>query len=199
MEYLTLEKKYSEHTVKAYKADITSFVVFYKNEYGESDVVKSNYSQIRSWIVFLVDTGVSNRTINRKVSSLKTYYKFLVKIECVDKNPLSGHKALKVSKKIQLPFSELEVSQVLRELKEACDFVSVRNRLIVELFYATGMRRGELVNLKLADVDIYNAQVKVLGKRNKERYIPLIPSVVETLKLYLSKRSEVFDLSLIHI
>ncbi|OED41848.1 integrase [Flavobacteriaceae bacterium (ex Bugula neritina AB1)] len=189
--YLSLEKKYSNHTTKAYKADILSFSAFSQIEYEDQDVSRSNYAQIRSWIVSLVDEGVSNRTINRKVSSLKTYYKFLVKTECIKKNPLAKHQALKVSKKIQVPFSEGEVDSVLESLKEDKDFISVRNRLIVELFYATGMRRIELVNLKLVDLDISNAQVKVLGKRNKERYIPLIPSVMDTLKLYLGKRKEI--------
>ncbi len=189
--YLSLEKKYSDHTTKAYEADVVSFSVFCGIEYDEKDVSKSNYAQIRSWVVSLVDLGVSNRTINRKVSSLKAYYRFLVKTECIEKNPLSKHRALKVSKKIQVPFSEAEINAVLMSLKEAEDFVSVRNRLIVELFYATGMRRIELVNLKLVDLDISNARVKVLGKRNKERYIPLISSVVDTLRLYLIKRSEV--------
>jgi len=112
-EYLLLEKKYAEHTVTAYRADLLSFVKFYEKEYLVKDVSTSNYSQIRSWIVELVNSGVSNRTINRKISSLKTYYKFLLKSEQITKNPLAMHQALKVSKKVQIPFSGVEVANVL--------------------------------------------------------------------------------------
>ncbi|MHA7060203.1 tyrosine-type recombinase/integrase [Aquimarina sp. M1] len=189
IDYLLLEKKYSEHTVSAYKTDLLAFIQFYNQAFGSDDISTSNYPQVRSWIVDLVDSGVSNRTINRKVSSLKTYYKFLLKSGQIDKNPLAKHQALKASKKIQIPFSNFEVENVLEELKEGVDFKSVRDRLIVELFYATGMRRIELVNLKLTDLDISNRQVKVLGKRNKERYIPLIPSLLITLKQYMTLRS----------
>ncbi|MFD2564652.1 tyrosine-type recombinase/integrase [Aquimarina rubra] len=191
IDYLLLEKKYSIHTVAAYKTDLLAFIEFYEKEYGVKNISKSNYPQIRSWIIDLVDTGISNRTINRKVSSLKTYYKFLLKSEQIDKNPLAKHQALKASKKIQIPFSSLEVENVLNELKEGQDFKSVRDRLIVELFYATGMRRIELVNLTLGDLDVSNKQVKVLGKRNKERYIPLIPSLLGTLEKYVALRAEV--------
>ncbi|MDH7444914.1 tyrosine-type recombinase/integrase [Aquimarina sp. 2201CG14-23] len=191
LDYLLLEKKYSVHTVTAYKADLLSFFEFYEKEYELKDVSVSNYSQIRSWIISLVDNGISNRTVNRKVSSLKTYYKFLLKTEQIDKNPLAKHKVLKISKKLQIPFSDQEVDQVLKSLSDNKDFKSVRDRLIVELFYGTGMRRIELVNLKLSDVDISNSQVKVLGKRNKERFIPLISSIVETFKQYLLLRDEV--------
>jgi len=190
-DYLLLEKKYSEHTVVAYKSDLLSFSNFYHEEYDVSDISKVDYVQIRSWIVKLVDEGVSNRTINRKVSSLKTYFKFLLKSEQIDKNPLAKHKALKTSKKLQIPFSSTEVDDVLSGLVDYQDFESVRDRLMIELFYATGIRRVELVNLKLSDVDIGNQQMKVLGKRNKERYMPLLSSVCQTLKQYLKLRSDV--------
>lgn len=191
IEYILLEKKYSNHTVTAYEADLLSFSVFFEKEYHVNDISISNYSQIRSWIVSLVDSKVSNRTINRKISSLKTYYKFLLKIEHIDKNPLAKHRSLKISKKLQIPFSVNEVDNVLECLVAGVDFKSVRDRLIVELFYATGIRRIELVGLKLGDVDLSNGVLKVLGKRKKERYVPLIPSVVLTLKKYLGLRAEV--------
>ncbi|WP_109434857.1 MULTISPECIES: tyrosine-type recombinase/integrase [Aquimarina] len=189
VEYLLLEKKYSEHTVKAYKADLLTFFDFFKKEYDTGEVSGANYAQIRSWIVTLVNSGVSNRTINRKISSLKTYYKFLLKTGQVDKNPLAKHQALKVAKKLQIPFSAKEVESVLDGLTDDKDFESVRDRLIIELFYATGIRRIELVNLKLSDVDISNKQIKVLGKRNKERYLPLLSSVCDTITQYLDMRS----------
>ncbi len=188
IDYLFLEKKYSEHTVTAYKADLNSFLEFYRREYEDSDISQAHYSQIRAWIVSLVDANISNRTINRKVSSLKTYYKFLLKSEQIEKNPLAKHKALKSSKKLQIPFSSDEVDTVLNELTDNGDFESVRDRLIVELFYATGIRRIELVNLQISDIDLSTRQIKVLGKRSKERFVPLISSVCETLVVYLELR-----------
>ncbi len=193
LDYLLLERKYSVHTVTAYNSDLSSFSEFYEKEYGEQDISKSNYAQIRSWIINLVDNGVSNRTINRKISSLKAYYKFLLKTEQIDKTPLAKHQALKISKKLQIPFSSVEVDDVLSGLVDGADFKSVRDRLIVELFYATGMRRIELVNLKITSIDVVGKQIKVLGKRNKERYIPLIPSVLVTLGRYLELRSGVLE------
>lgn len=187
-EYLLFEKQYSKHTVIAYEADLKSFLEFYQEEYAALAIQDANYSQIRSWIVKLVNAGVSNRTINRKISSLKTYYKFLLKIEEIDKNPLVKHQALKVSRKLQIPFSSQEVEDVLLALTDDQDFESIRDRLIVELFYATGIRRIELVNLRLSDLDMSKGQIKVLGKRNKERYLPLLSSVKETIKKYLAAR-----------
>ena len=186
--YLALEKKYAAHTVKAYHDDIKVFQNFCLHEFNNGDLTGINYSQIRSWIVNLVDEGKSNRTINRKISALKAYYKFLLRSKQITADPLIKHKALKVSKRIQVPFSKSEVANVIDVLEEATDFESLRNKLIVELFYSTGMRRAELIELKLSDVDFENETIKVLGKRNKERYIPLLASVKETLNKYLKVR-----------
>ncbi|NRA94528.1 MAG: tyrosine-type recombinase/integrase [Psychroserpens sp.] len=187
-EYLDLEKNYSELTLKAYLGDIEVFQSFIKSEYDSDTIDTIKYPQIRNWIVALVDQGISNRSINRKISSLNAYYKFLIKVGKIETNPLAKHKALKTSKKIQVPFSEAEIEMVINELNEASDFEGMRNRLIIELFYATGIRRIELVNLQLNDIDIPNRTLKVLGKRNKERLIPLIPSVIDSLKNYLEAR-----------
>jgi len=187
IDYLLLEKKYSPHTVVAYQNDIKAFQVFLTQEFSDSEVSTANYSQIRSWIVQLVDRTISNRTINRKISSLNSYYKFLLKTQSIETNPLMKHKALKVSKKIQIPFSETEVNSVLNSI-QTDTFEGLRDKLIVELFYSTGMRRIELALLQLQDVDLSQGQIKVLGKRNKERFIPLLPSVMDTFESYLSER-----------
>jgi len=191
LDYILLEKKYSQHTVTAYKNDITSFQGFCINEFGSEDIVNVNYAQIRNWIVSLVNSGISNQSINRKVSSLKSFYKFLQKTKQLTSNPLIKHKALKVAKRVQVPFSEKEIESVINSNDEIIDFESVRDKLIVELLYSTGMRRNELVNLKLSDIDKSNRVVKVLGKRNKERYIPLLKSVLGSLTIYHEFRSEI--------
>ena len=189
IDYLLLEKKYSPQTVVAYQKDIEAFQLFLTHEFTDTEVSKANYSQIRSWIVQLVDRTISNRTINRKISSLNSYYKFLLKTESINANPLVKHKALKVSKKIQIPFSETEINSVLNNMN-IDTFEDVRDKLIVELFYSTGIRRIELVQLQLKDVDLSQGHIKVLGKRNKERIIPLIPSVIKTVETYLQKRTK---------
>ena len=170
-DYLLLEKKYSKLTVAAYENDLKTFKKFIKEEYDSNDIQSINYAQIRNWIVFLVESNISNRSINRKMSSLNTYYKFLMKIGEIQTNPLAKHKALKTSKKIQIPFSETEINRVLDELHFEDDFEGVRDRLMFEILYQTGIRSSELINLMVKDVQ--NSTIKVLGKRNKERIIPI--------------------------
>jgi len=190
LEYLSLEKKYSVHTVIAYKTDLLSFRDFLAIEYNQEEFLSVHYPQIRNWIVSLVDGEISNRTINRKVSSLKSFYKFLQKTKQIKINPLSKHRALKVAKKVQVPFSSKEINLVINSIDEEHDFTLIRNKLIVELFYSTGIRRTELINIKEVDVSFSNEVIKVLGKRNKERFVPLLKSVVPTLKKYLELKKE---------
>ncbi len=194
-DYLLLEKNYSALTLKAYQNDLTDFSDFMFSQYQSQSINKVNYSQIRSWIVLLVENGLTNRSINRKISSLNSYYKFLLKIDAIKINPLSKHKALKTSKKIQIPFSEAEITTALDDLNFNDDFESIRNKLIVELFYSTGIRRIELVELKLTSIDLQNKTLKVLGKRNKERIVPLLNSVIETITQYLKIRLELNNIT----
>lgn len=187
--YLSFEKNYSQHTVTAYQKDLEAFTTFAALEYGYASINDVNYGIIRSWIVALVASGISNRTINRKISSLNTYYKFLLKTKQIEASPLANHKALKVAKKLQVPFSEKEINGVLLILGKEEGFEGLRNKLIVELFYSTGMRRAELVGLKLSAISFTQKTIKVLGKRNKERLIPMLDTVMDTLQRYLYERS----------
>lgn len=187
--YLQLEKKYSPHTVNAYLNDISYFEVFNKECFEQDSIEQVNYSQIRSWIVSLVDDGVSNSTVNRKIASLKAFYKFLLKIKQIQVNPLLKHKALKTEKKLQIPFSEKELSEALSQNPIPEGFEQVRDKLIVELFYTAGIRRTELIHLKLSNVNFGSGTIKVLGKRNKERILPVLPVVAEQLSMYVKERS----------
>ena len=188
LEYLLLEKKYSSHTIKAYESDLISLQDFCRLNFDQENISHINYSQIRSWIVLLVDHKLSNRSINRKISSLKSFYKYLQKIKLIDINPLANHKALKTSRKIQIPFSASEVNTVLSSFSIDHSFEASRDRLIVELFYSTGMRRAELINLRMNSLNFAEKQIKVIGKRNKERLIPLLPSVIKSLEFYIKVR-----------
>ncbi|MEX6626195.1 tyrosine-type recombinase/integrase [Tenacibaculum salmonis] len=185
LRYLEHEKNYSKNTINAYCIDLTAFKDFCITEFDQEELTTIHYNQIRSWIVSLVNQNISNRSVNRKISSLKTFYNFLQKIEEIELNPLAKHKALKVQQKIQTPFDTNEVQEVIAILSEDTDFESVRNKLIVELLYSTGMRRIELINIKEKDIDFSKKVIKVLGKRNKERYIMLLSTVLETLNKYL--------------
>ncbi|SHM85785.1 tyrosine-type recombinase/integrase [Flavobacterium chilense] len=187
-DYLQLEKKYSTHTVNAYLRDILFFETFNKEHFEQENVEYVNYSQIRSWIVLLVDAGVSNVSVNRKMASLKSFYRFLLKTKQIEVSPMLKHKALKTSKIVQIPFSEKELADLMQEVGDPVGFEEVRDKLIVDLFYTTGMRRAELIHLMKANVDLSSNVVKVLGKRNKERIIPVLPIIAEQFSLYLAER-----------
>jgi integrase/recombinase XerC len=189
--YLQLEKKYSLHTVNGYGTDLLVFEAFIKKEFDQEDLIEVNYSQIRSWIVSLVDSGVSNSSVNRKVASLKCYYKFLLKTKQIEVSPLLKHKALKSPKKIQIPFSEKEVDLVLNQIQYPEGFEGLRDKLIIDMFYTTGIRRTELIHLTLSNVNVSNSTIKVIGKRNKERIIPLLQIVEEQISTYLSERANI--------
>lgn len=187
-DYLQFEKKYSPHTVNAYLNDLGFFEEFNKERFEQDSIEKVNYSQIRSWIVFLVDQGVSNVSVNRKMASLKAFYKFLLKIKQIEVSPMLKHKALKTPKIVQIPFSEKEVSDLMFGVESPIGYEEVRDKLIVDLFYTTGMRRAELIGLMFKNVDLSSGVVKVLGKRSKERIVPLLPIVTDQINLYLKER-----------
>lgn len=188
-DYLEMEKKYSPHTINAYLNDIGYFESFNKNQFLQDNIDQANYSQIRTWIVSLVDDGISNASVNRKISSLKAFYKFLLKTKQIEISPLLKHKALKTPKKLQIPFSEKEVEDVLTKIQNPEGFEGIRDKLIIDLFYTTGIRRTELIHLKLTNVSLSNNTIKVLGKRNKERLLPVLPIISKQFVLYLNERS----------
>ena len=188
-DYLLLEKNYSQNTVVAYINDIGFFEIFLSSEFDDYNLITVNYNQIRSWIVSLSDDGISNSSINRKISSLKSFYKFLLKTKQLETSPLLKHKALKYPKKIQIPFSEKEVDLVLNQITYPKGFEGIRDKLIIDLFYTTGIRRTELINLKIVNIDLSNNTIKVLGKRNKERIIPILPIIQNQAKKYYSERA----------
>ena len=192
LEYIEHEKNYSPNTITAYQKDLNSFSEFCKEDFDLADIETVPYSVIRSWIVQMVSSGISNRSINRKISSLKSYCNFLLRTKQIRENPLRNHRALKLEKKVRVPFSEKEIQEVLNFFEEQEDFEKVRDKLIIELLYTTGMRRAELIALRDESFDLSQKVVKVLGKRNKERQIPLLNSVVGTIEKYLTLKKEKF-------
>lgn len=188
-DYLQKEKNYSPHTVNAYCNDLLECEKFIHVNFEQENLDEVNYSQIRSWIVEMVDQGISNSSVNRKISSLKAYYKFLLKTKQISTSPLLKHKALKSPKKIQIPFSEKELDNVLNHIVYAEGFEGLRDKLIIDLFYTTGIRRTELIHLKMNNVDLSTNTFKVLGKRNKERVLPILSIVSKQIQEYLRERA----------
>ena len=188
--YISLEKKYSNNTRIAYQGNLDEFHKFCIEKYDIQNIEKLEYTIIRSWIVFLIESGNTNRTVNRKISVLRSYYKFLLKTGTIKISPLKKHKPLKESKKINIPFTVKEISDVLDGNYFSTDYNGHLERSIITLLYYTGIRRVELITLKLTNLDLNTHKIKVLGKRNKERLIPLLPEAVSCMRTYLKYRKE---------
>ena len=181
-DYLNYEKNFSKHTVSAYLRDVKVFEKFLaQNDCKISNEI--NYSFIRQWIVSLSEKSYSKTSINRKIASLKSYFNFLVNIDIIESSPLKGHKNLKSSSKIVIPFSEDEIMQVFENFNDSK--ISDRDKLIIEIFYSTGLRREELINIKIQDIFLKEGLIKILGKRSKERLIPILPSLSKNLKNFI--------------
>tara|TARA_B110000003_G_scaffold227922_1_gene229312 strand:+ start:2032 stop:2919 length:888 start_codon:yes stop_codon:yes gene_type:complete len=175
--YLQLEKNYSTNTVSAYKSDLTQYNEFIVKNSSRTEIEKANYKIIRSWIVSMVKDNVSNRSINRKVSALKSFYNFLIKTETITSSPLKVHTPLKQSKKIQVPFSKDEINSLLDSDFFTNDYKGILQKTIISFFYFTGVRRIELITLKDSDVNLESLTLKIMGKRSKERIIPILPKL----------------------
>jgi integrase/recombinase XerC len=188
-DYLEKEKNYSRHTLTAYWNDLLSFEEFLLESGADISLQEVSYSYIRNWIVSMVGKNIGNRSINRKISSLRAFYKFLLRTKVIEVNPLQTHKPLKTAIKQQIPFSEKEIDDVLNIVEYPSDFGGMRDRLIIDLLYTTGMRRAELVGLTTASIDLDSMTVKVRGKRDKERILPLLSVIAEQLKNYLPARA----------
>jgi len=188
-DYLSKEKKFSNNTVVAYVRDVDSFKNFCFENHNLKNISKIPYSIIRDWIINLSEKKLSALTINRKISSLSKFYDFLIKIQEIKSSPLQNHKRLKVQKKIIIPFSEDEVLKVIDVFSN--DFEGKRNLLIVDMLYSTGIRRDELINIKVNDLQLNQNLIKVLGKRNKERLVPLIINLKKRIENYLKYRKEI--------
>ena len=185
--FIESEKKYSKHTVSAYVKDLEEFNKFLNINNVKLNE-KLNYSFVRQWIVELSESGLSTRSINRKISSLKSYFNFLIAINKLNVSPLKLHRNLKVEPKIIIPFNEREMDKVFEIFNNNSGKLD-RDFLIIEILYSTGIRRDELINLKFEDIYFEQGLIKVLGKRNKERLVPVLPNLLSKIKKYNSNNS----------
>jgi len=192
--YIQYEKRYSPHTVTAYRIDLDQFFAFLSVQYQITEIRDVDHPVIRSWLVYLIEHGDSPRSVNRKLTSLKSFYRFLLKEGVVEINPMRRIVSLRSSKRLP-EFVETEKMSALIEKMETVEgFPGLRNRMILEMFYNTGMRLSELVRLKDADIDFHSNTIKVLGKRNKERLIPFTRKFGISLKAYISEKEKTFGL-----
>lgn len=190
LDYLTYEKRYSVHTITSYKNDLAQFFWFLNPQNEEFPIDEVNYQQIRRWVSSLMDAKISPKSINRKLSSLKSFFKFLQRQEVITANPMSKITGPKIPKRLPVFVEEQPMQELLDGSYFEDDFKGLTDQLMINLFYQTGMRRSELANLKESDVDVSNASLKVLGKRNKERIIPISLGLVRNLEDYLQVKKE---------
>jgi integrase/recombinase XerC len=185
LDYLRYEKRFSPHTITAYSADLDQFITYCIKSYEILALQEINSQVVRSWIVSLMENEIIARSVNRKITSLKTFYKFLLREELVSENPMLKIQAPKTGKRLPVFVEKEKMMHLLDNVGFGSDFEGIRNRLVIEMFYGTGMRLSELLNLKIADIDLYNSQLKVLGKRNKERVIPFNHELGRQIRDYL--------------
>ncbi|MBW7942486.1 MAG: tyrosine-type recombinase/integrase [Candidatus Kuenenia stuttgartiensis] len=190
LQYIRHEKRYSDHTLLSYTKDLEQFQVFLHLQYDHQLLTDVGFQHIRSWIVYLMDEGHSARTVNRKLSTLRSYYKYLYKKKHISANPTIGIKGPKMPVRNPAFVTETAMNKLLDQIQFPDDFFGFRDRMIIEILYLTGMRRAELISLKEDDLDFSLHLVKVLGKRNKERMIPLSPILETALKAYLLAKKE---------
>ncbi len=190
-DYLLLVKRYSLHTLNAYKTDLLQFQEYCDNSYNLTDDAQVTYPIVRSWLASLVDSGLSARSINRKLSSLKVYFRYLLKEGFISENPLLRATSLGMPSRLPVFVSRNEMAAALNEGNGKISFNEKRDMLIVEILYCTGIRLSELINLRVNDLDHAAATIKVTGKRNKQRIIPVTPSLIALIDEYIGLRSAV--------
>ncbi len=193
LNYLQYEKRFSNHTVVAYKNDLSHFISYLQSTYNLDSIEDINPIIIRSWVVSLMENKITPRSVNRKITSLKSFYKLLLREQVVLTNPLLKIQSPKTAKKLPVFIEKKNMDTLLDTIEFGDDFKGHRNKLIIELFYATGMRLSELINLKQTDIDLTTCQLKVLGKRNKERIIPFNKELKRQLENYMHSKADFKD------
>ena len=193
LHHLEYEKRYSKKTIESYQIDLLQFQQYCTSiGIDEGQLIKADSKLVRSWVVSLLENSCSNRSVNRKISTLKSFYKYLLRQGYIDVNPLVKVESLKNRKKLPVFVTQNQIQQLFDEIDFGGDFEGCRNKLIIELFYNTGIRLAELINIKCNDIDHANLTLKVLGKRNKERFIPIMLSMVATIDHYIVLRNQTF-------
>ncbi|MEM6322003.1 MAG: tyrosine-type recombinase/integrase [Bacteroidota bacterium] len=197
--YIRFEKRFSEHTITAYETDLVQFRDFLKATYEITEDSDIDHFQIRAWIVHLFEQSVSARSVNRKLSTLKSYFQFLRKRAVVSNDPMQKVIAPKVGKRLPIVVPEERLEFMFDQVEFGSDFKGIRDKTLLEVLYQTGLRRSELINLTEKDVDLENLTIKVLGKGNKERLVPISHQLSRLLKEYQVIRNATFPQELFNV
>lgn len=192
LKYLTYEKRYSKHTCISYKNDLLQFEVFIKGSF-DIELKEANDKTTRAWVVSLVEDQLNARTVNRKIASLRSFYKFLMRRELIEKNPTLKLRVLKIKKLLPNFIQEVDITNLLDKHEYEDNFPGYRDKIMLEFLYATGMRLSELINISYEDIDLQAFTVRVLGKRNKERIIPIPKSLGTIIKIYENHKKTQFN------
>tara|TARA_B100000809_G_scaffold139323_1_gene136941 strand:- start:238 stop:1101 length:864 start_codon:yes stop_codon:yes gene_type:complete len=182
LHYLKHEKRYSVHTLLSYSTDLKQFTNFLSSEFSVKSIRKVNFQLVRSWIAKLLNENISARSVNRKITTLKTYFRFLIREDIINQSPMQKIISPKTSKRLPVFVEQVKMEQLLNEIDFGVGFLAQRDRLILELFYFTGIRLSELINLKNKDINYSDSTILVLGKRKKERLIPLTSDILSKIK-----------------
>ena len=192
LHYLQIEKRYSAHTVRSYSNDLEQFSLFLSSLDLPDDPEKVTSNDIRGWVVSMLENNYSSTSVHRKISCLRVYYRFLRKEGHVKSDPLEKVVLPKRKKNLPVFVEEKALDNLLDDYTFGEGFTGIRNRTVIEMLYMTGMRRAELIGLRNSDVDLHDGSVKVTGKRNKQRIIPLVRSFVQRLEEYLKVKEEIY-------
>lgn len=190
LDYLKFEKRFSPNTLISYELDLAQFTAYIQSQYNINDPSEADHQMIRSWVVDLLEQDISPRSVNRKLSSLKSFYRFCLRTESLKVNPMIKVSGPKIAKHLPVFVEKERIDKLFSQIPVEDTFESLRDRLIVMMLYATGMRRSELLGLQLADIDMAKNTLKVLGKRSKERIIPIGDYLSREIAIYLMKRGE---------
>ena len=194
LDYLKYEKRYSVNTLTSYQNDLRDFIDFIDIQYGGAVLKEVSHPMVRSWLAKLKDQGMTGKTINRKISVLKTFFKYNLKTGVIDSSPMAKVSSQKMAGTLPAFVKEEDTRQIIRVLEQSAeDWKTLNAKMLISVFYATGMRLSELLNLKEKQVDFGKKQIKVLGKGNKERIIPVSADLLDLLKDYQQKKAEKFE------
>lgn len=197
--FLKFEKRYSQNTIDAYQRDLEQYQSYISTTFSDDNLLSANHFQVRSWLASLREANIGPRSINRKLSSLNAYYKYNIKKGKLDNNPLKKLHAQKVPERLASYLKENETQQLFEDIQFENSFKGATDRLICTLLYSCGLRRAELVNLKESDIEWSLKQIRVLGKGNKERLIPIGAELLELLKHYTDLKKTLANSNAIYL
>lgn len=190
LDYLNFEKRYSTHTIQAYHNDLDDFTNYLNLQYSNTDVLHADHNMIRSWLIYLSDSQISSRSINRKLSTLKSFFRYCQKQDLIKSSPMLKVIAPRTSKQLPVFLTRDNLDNLLNKIEFPADYEGFRDKMILLLFYATGIRKAELIHISISDLDLDKGTIKVLGKRRKERIVPIGENVITMLKDYLYIRDK---------